>query len=755
MSQSVRRPRRPVFRTAQVIGSSVTTSLAIVLTYPPDLAAQEAAAAAGATETEARARAGSATDIELQPVVVRARLADEAIRDVPFSIDVLSAETLEARQSYSVQDALTQVPGVELNDGGGDTWNASVRIRGMGALQKVSGEDTSVGLSVDGVPMLFSNISSLAFDLERIEVLKGPQGTLYGNNSEAGAINVITARPTRHVESWFRTEIGTGKHRMAEGAISGPLSPTLSGRLAVRGLASDNQVTDYQTGKPLSRPRDTGVRASLLWEPFASTRVMLTAQHDSLRNHPNVYLLRPYSDPPAMDRGTLKWRDDSRRIDRVAATVERDFAAVRFTSVSGYVAGDTWMSNVPYEGLAFRRLLGMPIEDGGYFIMANQDKSLSQELRLSSLPGDPWFWVVGTSWISHDRHVDMPFGAFDHFYPSSTVNGTALREIRSISRALFGEITVPVAERLKLTTGLRYTRDSKTYDASWMAAPGNPNPIRYAEDSDALRDSFVTGRLAANWAATRETNLYAGAARGYKSGGYNDSGSNITMGLADAPYAAARVNSLEVGFKQASSDGRRGLNGAVFHARSKGDHLLQFDTVTFAMKAENLDTRSRGLELGGFWKPGAGLTLRGGLAYVDARITGVPATSTSGAAVGNRVPDSPRWSANLGLEHQTPIASFLGWSKPTLSTQLSTRFVSDRAADPQNNFSLPGYHQIDLRVGVRGASTEVYLWVKNLTDKRYDQMGYYYPAMVEGGADAMLGSPSRGRIVGIGLSHYF
>lgn len=705
----------------------------------------------GADAADVRVEAGQ----RLETVTVTARRADEDVREVPFSVHVMSGQELEERRLLSVQEALWQIPGVEMNDNGGDSWNALVRIRGVGALQKVSSEDTSVALNVDGVPLLIGNISSLGFDLERIEVLKGPQGTLFGSNSEAGAINVITAKPTRSFEGYVRGEIGTDQQRMAEGAISGPLGETVSARLAVRGVGSDHWVNDYQTGRPISQPRDTGVRGTLLWQPQAATQLTLSAQHDSLRGHPNLYVLRPYGSQPAMDRGTMPWRGDSRTVDRVSAVLEHDFGRFLLNSVTSYSQADTWMANIPYEGRLFQQLLGMAPDNGGYFVMDYDEESLSQEVRLSSKPGDAVFWVAGVNWQRNDRHTDGPFGAFDAFNTSSTVNADTLRHIQSSSRGVFGEVTVPVAERLKLTGGLRHTWDRKSFRASWQAVAGNPSPWRYTESSHSLRDNYTTGRMALSYALSAQTNLYAVASRGYKSGGYSEYGSNVTMGLQELPYDPARVSSYEIGFKNESADGRLGLNGAVFYSHNKGDHISVWDTVTFASYAENLDTRSQGAELSGFWKPGAGLTLGGGLALTDAEITGVPAGSTSGAVAGNRVPDSPRWSANLSLAHHLPLQSFWGWQSPSLHTQINARYVGDREADPQNSFTMHSYHHIDFRMGVSGGNTELYFWIKNLTDKQYDQYGFYYPAMYEGGSDASLGLPSRGRTLGVGFAYYF
>ncbi len=704
--------------------------------------------------TEARAQTSAGDDavpVTLETVTVRARLQDEAVREVPFSVDVLDGQALDERGLYSLEDALRTVPGVEINSYG-DTVNTNVRIRGMGALQKVSGEDSSVTLSLDGLPMSVGDITTSTFDVERVEVLKGPQGTLFGSNSEAGAINIITRKPTRHLEGYARGEIGQQGQRMLEGAVGGPLSETLSARLAVRGARSDHWVRDETSGSPISRPRDGAVRGMLLWQPTAATRLTLSAQYESLRQHPSVQVLRPYGSRPVMD--APPWIDgDRRKANRLSAVLEHDLDFAMLTALTGYTRSKTFMPGSPYEGTLYRQLIGLA-PTGGYFAVVQEERGFSQELRLSSRPGDAVFWVAGLHLRNGQRRADSP-GGTDAFYPESPYNADISRTIETRSRALFGEVTWPVAERLKLTGGLRHTWERKRYDAFWHAGAGNPSPWREAEDHDRLRDHYTTGRVALNWAATAQTNLYGVIAQGRKSGGYNDSGTNIAYAMPDPPYAPARVLSLELGVRHESTDGRLGLTGAVFANRGRRDHVMVFDTITFSTRAENMDTRSRGLELSGFWKPGAGLTVSGGLAYTRATITGIPEGSQAGAAVGNRVPDSPRWSGSLAIAHVRSVPGLFGLASPTLRTQLSARFVGSRAADPQNNFLLSRYHHLDLRVGVSSHSTEFYLWARNLTNQRYDHYGYYYAPLYEGGPDATIGMPARGRTLGIGMAYYF
>lgn len=688
----------------------------------------------------------------LEPIVVRARLVDEVARELPFSISVVTGQEIEERRLLTLEDVIRQVPGVDINTPG-NSWSTNIRIRGVGALQKVNGEDASVALRVDGMPMSMGNVSSAAFDLERVEVLKGPQGTLFGSNSEAGAINVITRQPTRTLEGYARAEVGQDRQRLLEGALGGPLGETLSARVAMRGNASDHWVDNYRTGAPVSKPRDLSLRGTLLWEPLAGTSMNLSAQRDDLRNHPNLTLLAPYGNQPVTDRSDLDDKD-KRTVNRVTATLEHDLDKARLTSVTGYSHAKTWMANVPYEGLVFRQLLGMA-PDGGHYVFDNNEKSFSQELRLTSRADSPIFWVSGMSYYNNDRHMDMPLGAFDNFNPASTLNGDTLRRLKSRGTALFGEVTVPLNTRLKATAGLRHTWERKSYNASYQAAAGNPNPVRYAEDHDSLRDSYTTGRVALNWAATVQTNIYAVASRGYKSGGYNETGSNITNGGKDLPYTAARVQSYEVGAKHEAASGRWGVDIALYYNKVRDDHLLAFDPVTFTRFAENVDTRSKGLELSGFGKLGAGFEISGALVLMDAKIRHVPTGSTSGAANGNRVPDVPKWSASVNLTHRLPLQAFLGMDEPVLNSMLTARTSGNRAADPGNTLLLSRYYQLDMRVGVASGNAEVYLWGNNLTNQQYDLYGYYYPAMMAGGSGAVMGLPARGRTLGAGASYYF
>lgn len=692
--------------------------------------------------------AATSETIQLAPVTVTARKADEQIKDVPFALTVIEGADLQQRRLDSLQDVLVQTPGVDFQSYGDS--NVTLRIRGVGTLSKVSSEDSSVMIYVDGQPQPMSSSVLTTLDVERVEVLKGPQGTLYGRNSEAGAVNIVTRQPTRTLEGHVRTEIGTEGHRLGEAAVGGPLTEALSGRLALRYAERDYPITNVQTGDPLTNPDDLAVRGTLLWEPAGSdTSVTLTLAHEQANDRAGAMALLPFDGTPVMDAPPGSFDDDLHN-SHAGLTVKHAFDWAVLTSQTGVTATSMNVEGPFYEGLTYQRLLGFKPQSFRQYL--GEERSVNQELRLSSLPDDPVFWVAGVNVFRMQREIDTR-NVFDQLNPANPFNADIDRDFATTSGAVFGEVTYPLTDALKITGGLRQTWERKTYDAEWRANASNPSPLRLSTDSDSFNDTYTTGRASLAYDITPETTVYATYSRGYKSGGYGDYGSNIAYGMADEPYEAATVDSYEIGTKNVFDGGRLTLNAAVYFNDIKGDHLYAFDPVTYATRPENVDTRTMGAELDGAWAIGGGFTVSGGVAYTRAVIESD--NLAAGIVSGNDVPNTARWSTQVSLLHETELPGFLGISNPLLSTRLSHKYLGERPADPQNNFDLSDLHKIDLRVGLLAGSTEIYLWGDNLLDEHQELYGYYYPAMMAGGADARFGAAAAGRSFGLGVHHVF
>lgn len=685
-------------------------------------------AAAGALATPWQRAAAETDAVELDTLTVTARRGVEQIREIPFSVSVVSGDALETGRLVDIEEALRQTPGVDVNSWGGVN-DANIRIRGVGSLYQVNADDTSVVLNMDGVPMSSRHASMATLDVERLEILKGPQGTLFGRNSEAGAINVTSRRPTRETDGHARIEVGQDGQQLQEAAVGGALSEQVAARLAVRHAAADNPIENLRTGKPATYERDFAGRASLLWEIASGTTALWISERQVMRDHIGMMILRPYGDDPAIDISPAGIDGNEKTVERHSLEFNQDLAWGRLTSITSLVSVDTEIAK-GYGTRETEALYGMAVDylatDSG------AEDSLNQDLRLSSLPGADVFWVAGLDIARSRRDFDstevLPGKRYD-------------RRFDTHSDALYGEITYPLADAWKLTGGWRHSWDRKDYSARYSTLDG------ITDDRRRLSDSYDTGRLALSHALTPSTNLYGVVSRGYKSGGFNDYATQV---LDSEPYRAAVANSAEIGFKAASPDGALTLNGALFFNRVQDDHLLGFDFQTMATYAVNADTESRGAELEGTWRAGPGLSLSGGISYTDATITSdVKGVDGGPVDAGNRVPDVPRWSGVLSASYQQAVPDMLGLSAPVLNLRASHRYVGPRTADAQNHFDLDAYHKLDLHLGLMVGSAEVYLWGDNLLDEEYDLFGYYFTPTVT------VGLPARGRVLGLGVTYVF
>lgn len=663
----------------------------------------------------------------LPAVVVTARRASERALDVPFSVSSTQGTELQRRRLGTLEEALRDSVGVEVNSWGG-YGDTNVRMRGVGSLYQVSSEDSSVVVSVDGTPSSSWNASLSTLDIERVEVLKGPQGTLFGRNSEAGAINITTRKPSREADGYLRAEAGQEGQRLVEGAVGGALGSEWSGRLALRHQQSDDAVINTQTQAPVMKAREFGLRGSLLWQPRAATSMLLSAEHLNQRDRIGMMLLRPYAEPPAVDFTPGAVGADVSN-DRLSVEVNHDLDGMRLTSHSSLQRRNEDQTTGADRVVA-ALVYGMSNEY--LYQYKREHRAWNQDLRLSSRPGAPMFWVAGLNLYGSRRNID-------NLVPGMTAS---LRDFDTHSEAAYGEATLPVTAALKITGGLRWTQERKDYAAQFLATGAAPT-----EDHRSLSDRYATGRTAATYVLAPQTNLYAVLAHGHKAKGFQDSTTQITDG---EPFKAARVNSLEAGLKHESADRRLSFNVAAFQNQVRDDHLLGYDYVTLSTKAINADTRSRGLETEGRWSALPGLTLKGGVVYTDAVISqSVSGVSGGDVASGNRVPDVPRWSGKLSAQWSRPLPGFLGLDSPRLDALLAWRVMSARANDPQNHVFLPRFQKLDARLALSTGAAEFYVWADNLQDKRYDQYVYYFMPGVT------VGSPTRGRTLGLGLNWQF
>ncbi|SHG69598.1 TonB-dependent receptor [Pollutimonas bauzanensis] len=693
-------------------------------------AQQTGAAHASAVDESTPSPESDAQGLTLPAITVHARGSDESAKDLPYGLSVISGETLTERRLLSVEQVLRATPGVNINSSGGANVS-TIYIRGVGALYPMSMDDSSVAMNVNGSPMSMRNISIGTLDVDQVEILKGPQGTLFGGMGEAGGINLATRQPTRETEGYARVEYGQDKQFLTEAAVGGALTDSLAGRLAIRGSGSDHWIENSRSGAPLSKPRDLAFRGSLLWDITPDTSALVSAERHKMQHLGEQLVLRPYGKPPIVDMDPSLLDDAKKTVERYALELDHRYTGSRLTAITAFT--DTYnIAPVVYDA-RLQNAMGRGSSEF-WNVDEARERMLTQDLRLGSLPQSKVFWVTGLSFSKSDRSYDTPRNT----YGNASAN---YRDFTTERYGVYGEATYPLTDALKLTTGLRQSWDRKTYDGQYHGSG------QVTGDHRKLDDSFTTGRVALSYALTPNTSLYGTYARGYNPGGFND----YAAQPADSePYKSAKTDSFELGFKMESADRRYGLNGSVYMNRVHNNHLLSYDSATYVVSVMNADTRSKGAELEGVWRLDNGLAFTAGLSFIDAEIaTTVTGIGDGDVMAGNRMPDVSRWSVALGATYRKALPGFLGLSSPVFDARVDYQYVGSRPADPQNHFDLSAYHKVDMRLGIANGRAEYYVWGNNLLDEQPDLYGYFAPPSVA------YGAPARGRTLGVGLSYAF
>jgi outer membrane receptor protein involved in Fe transport len=610
----------------------------------------------------------NAEDIRLDEIIVTAQKRVESLRDVPISVAIMTGEKIDDIGITSLQELTQYMPNVTVNAGSG-TPNLFVRGVGSGTNQ---GFEQSVGMYTDGVYAGRGPLVAVptTMDLERVEVLKGPQGILFGKNTVAGAINATSAKPTDKfegmVESMYELEHGAQQYNMV---LSGPLTDSLSGRLAVRHDApGDGWWENVTTGDEGPNHDNWYTRGSLRW--VASNSLEVSAKYESgdfksdttqavvyqsdFAGQTNFAGIVPFpvisdQDKGAGDAGSRK--ETNTEVFALTVDWELDFAT--FTSLTAYSAydllsaGDTDINAAP----SIHRTRTEDFEQ------------YSQELRLVSPGGETIDWITGAYYQRNELDISRRLDALDFaqsgplssaplYNPARLTSVPTIFDQEGESWAAFAQGTWNASDTLRLTLGLRYNKDSKDLDKITDSADllsrtlTGFSPINTKAEliADLRSHSFTdlsreedktTYSTNIQWDATVDTMLYASVGTGYKGGGFDEAYSgpgyeirrfHPTLGqLPSVPgndpsileYESEEVFSYEIGAKMSLLDGAAELNAAVF--KMEYDNLQTSSLVGDAFLVGNAgESISQGVELDGRIMLSKRLTVGGAVAYLDA-----------------------------------------------------------------------------------------------------------------------------------------
>ncbi|WP_434601790.1 TonB-dependent receptor [Pseudomonas sp. Z4-7] len=620
--------------------------------------------------------------LTLDETTVTARRREEDPQDVPIPINVLYGEQLDEAGLHSLRDIQQRVPGLIVS--GHDARYAGFGLRGFGATAYNDGLEGSVGTYVDGV---YQARQGMAFtelmDIERIEVLRGPQGTLFGKNTTAGALNIITRQPTFQPEANLEASYGERGLREFRGTISGPLQDdVLAGRLNVFDSASEGSVENLQDGSRLGGADSQGLRGQLLWTPNTDFSARLIADYAEQNEAGNVLLANQYSqqtrkraqfvgyplaEPDPYKRETRIDAPGRPRTLQNGVSLELNWnldETMRFTSITAY---RDWDYRATRDGDSTALAVAQSETELGH-------RQFSQEWRLSGTAGSSVDYVAGLYYLRQqlDREIDAEFGKdaapwfvgdqLDQLKKLFGINFTNPRQVPSMllndarqhfdgeqkgdSRAIFGQLSWRPIDPLELTGGLRYSHERKdgwiSRDVSNLAPLTGLPPVfqaggqllrdialgrgYYREDS--IGEHNVSSLASASYRFSEAVMGYVSWSRGYKAGGINFD----VVGPFTAPtFEPERATSLELGVKTRFWDERALLDLAVYQTDVDNYQALTYSPPTSLFAPPLRDNlinvgkvRLRGIELDSAWQLTSQLTGRLGLAWSDARYRSFP-----------------------------------------------------------------------------------------------------------------------------------
>lgn len=663
-----------------------------------------APAQAQGAPAESSAAAASA-EAGLEEIVVTAQRRSESAQDVPISIVAFSSEMIENIGALRNEAIFNATPGVSFTTNG-SLGSPIVMVRGIGSVMTLQGVEPAVALYVDDIVIGSTQaFNTSLLDVDRVEVLRGPQGTLYGKNTMGGAIRFFSRLPADEDSLELVGAYGSYDLYDLRAIGNAVLSPQVMLRASVtaqghEGFADNDAGPDAQTQDTLG--------ARLQSKLLLSERATLNLSVDWSRDNQLSYTRAPFATATQRDISEDDPARERRRLWGTSANLDYDFDGATLTSITAYrklryrTRGD---SDHSAAALATD-------------FSANRFSQFSQELRLVSDDKNALSWVLG-GYYYHDKTnttSDVTLLGFGPAFglPFGYREGSTAR-LTSDTLAAFADATYQLSEILEFTAGLRYTYDRKKVDYTHQSADpficGIFAPCRTVEDRST--DNMLTPRavLTANWSDDFMT--YASVSRGMKGGGFNII--FVPAVLNDLAFAKEKAWNYEVGFKSQLLDNRVRLNASAY----RFDWENQQVEVTLPSGVEKLRTnaprsRSTGAEVELTVHPTDPLELSLSYAYTDAEFRRFSPTSLAVALSGNRQPYVSRHNLIAAATYNQPLSDDL-----SLVVYGSYNYKSGRFLDPENVLFQPKTGIVDARVGIEGDGWGVSLFANNLFDKTY------------------------------------
>jgi iron complex outermembrane receptor protein len=743
--------------------------------------AAHAAETGGATASPGTDAPPAATESLPENITVTARRREEDVQSVPVAVSVIGAQQIEATGDYNLGQLSQLTPSVQFISS--NPRNTAITIRGLGTSFGLTndGLESGVGLYVDQVYIGRPATATFDFiDIDQVEVLRGPQGTLFGKNTTAGAINITTREPT--FVTRIETEASSGNYDLLQGkaSISGPLvGDILAGQLSIERTSRSGTAYDVATGKDLNNQNDFGTRGQLLYRAALDLRIRLIADYNQQqteccalsyvgygttlksanRQYPALAAAFNYS-PASLDPfARLVDENSPTRANQTtggaAAIADWDFGSATLTSVSAW---RYWNWN-PASDRDFTRLSIQTVSAN-----ADRQNQYSQEVRISSngkqtvdyiagiyafrqvIDGTPLaqYGADATNWLLAGS--GSPANLLDGYTASGKAHST------TDSYAVFAQVVWNIMSRLHFTPGLRYTYEDKSGSFSQFVSGGHPRTDSAADNAADVKnlnsiasnqayaahftDGSPSGQVNLAYDVAPDMMAYANYARGHKSGGINLAGipldSNGNPVVSTAVIKPEDIATYEIGLKTQFFQRRLTVNVDAFDTIDRDYQVNVVDSGPGALRGylSNIPkVDSRGFEWDTAFSPIEDFSGYLSGAWTDGTYASFPngpcpleriGNSTSACNLsGKALPGVSRWSVSAGGEYRYPVPVVDGTGYFGLDASYRSKSWSD--VSDSNYLLIKGYTAVNARVGLVRGPLEMFLWVKNLLDAHYFQ----------------------------------
>ena len=691
----------------------------------------------------------------IEEVIVTASRRDERLRDVPSSVTAIGSQQLAELNAHSLEDFISQIPNINFTGLGAS--DRMLILRGIST--STFEQSATVATYIDDVTVGSSTALAVGsrfkpdvntFDLERIEVLRGPQGTRYGANALGGLLKYVTKSPdTEQVSFDVRLDANSVSHGDngygIEAAGNFPLSDTTAIRVSAFSREDAGYINNIETGEEgINSVESTGGRVTLYSEPGDNLTVRATAtlQSTDRDGRSDIRVDIPTLEPVFGEYEQERWAPEplAQDLELYSLTVNYDLGRAVLTSTTAYNVIDVsnvtdWTRIEGGEFSGFPGVVSFPDK------LDTKTEKWSQEIKLSSAANDELEWSVGAFVTGEDSYLRsleqglLPDGTVSTDEPTwgggGFTTGTAENMFSSDwqsefkQTALFGELTFHLSDAFDITGGVRWSDNETDFDQTlgglWQCStfdasvPSNCDANNeFVFPNAKSEDDATTFLLAGRWHLSDSTMLYARAAQGFRPGGPNSLTPAAIAAGAGVEYGSDSLTNYEIGMKTLLADNRVSIDLAAFHVDWEDIQIRQI-SGGFAFTGNGGEASSKGIELAVTARPTDNLSISFNVGTLDAKLEEDAPNIGVGAVAGDKLPNAPDLTHGGNINYDFP--DFNGY---TIGIGGSWRHVDDRLGDlgAAERLEFDSYDIYDLYASLRNDRFVLRAYAKNVTDER-------------------------------------